>query len=139
MRDTTDTSTSSDQRTQEHPRWLVGNWERGIGEAHRPLTDDGYYDKRFYRPLPGSNQFTDYYLALNIDTAGMPPTEHVMVLDYCSEDDSEITCHKRLEYDSVKVSYPNDDGSQSDAELRISERAVATMKQYQDWKPPFLQ
>jgi hypothetical protein len=132
---TNDTPMSSEQ---EHFGRLVGNWERGVGEAHRPLTNDGYYDKWFYRPLPGSNQFTEYYLVLNIDTANMPPTEHVMLLDYCSEDDTEITCHERLEYDSVQVAYPNDDGSQTDAEHRISQRAVNTMQQYKDWEPPFL-
>jgi len=71
-------------------------------------------------------------------TASQDDFVGLRLLDYCSEDDTEITCHERLEYDSVQVAYPNDDGSQTDAEHRISQRAVNTMQQYKDWEPPFL-
>jgi len=111
------------------------NWHAGIGEANLPLHGGGYYLHLYYRVLPGTNQHTEHYLELRVDTVGMPPTEHALELSYNTEDGSEVIRQRRLATHSVPVTDPESEDAQADAEEEIHVLAEDVMALYADWAP----
>lgn len=112
---------------------LPANWEKGVGEASRPLTTGGYYQHRFYRRLPGSNQHVERFLELVVDTSGTPPDKHHIELNVCTEDDVEVERKQRLECESIAVNDPDSMEHQRITESYMENRAIEIMKEYADW------
>lgn len=113
------------------------NWHSGGGDAGRPLVEGGYYNHRYYRVLPGSNQHVEHFLELVVDTSGMPPDAHHVELSYCTEDGTEVTRRRTLETDSVRVRREKreDEAVQERAEQDAHDRAERLMGKYADWRP----
>lgn len=101
-------------------------WHWGGGEASRPLSERGYYLHMAYRPV-WKNQHKEQYFELRIDTAGMPPYEHVLEASLREQTDSDNNELERLGYESVQVIDPEREASQRWAESRIHELAIEYM------------
>jgi|APHM01.1.fsa_nt_gi hypothetical protein len=120
---------------EEYP----SNWHSGIGEVSRPLCNGGYYQKLYYRQLPGSNQYTERFLQLTIDTLGstyaVGPQKHVLKLEYCTEDRQEVYVKRCLESEQFSVDNRNDADSQAETEADAMNRGFELMQEYSDWSP----
>lgn len=108
---------------------LPDGWEAGIGEANRPLEDGGYYQHRYFRTLPGSNQHVEKFLELVVDTVGMPPDKHSLELNRCRDNGEEIIREERLANATVSVFSPEYDEEQEAAEQEIHDRAHELMEE----------
>lgn len=121
----------SDHRDNEYPT----NWHAGGGEANRPLHDRGYYQHRYYRVLPGSNQHVERFLEIVVDTEDLPPSRHHVALEYCAEDSDEVCRQKRLDHDTVEVDGREDPQAQQEAEQEAHSLAERMMSEYAEWTP----
>lgn len=108
---------------------LPNGWLWSIGEASRPLSKGGYYHHPASRRV-WANQHVDRFYELIVDTAGLPPKEHVAVLSLCEERNGEITELERISTRVMRVSDPTDEVSQEDAERRILAEVEALMERY---------
>jgi hypothetical protein len=121
-----------DYTNNEYP----ANWHSGSGEGSRPLHEGGRYLHLYYRVLPGSNQHIERFLEMRVDTSGGgPPDAHHLELNYCTEDNTEVQVHKRLETRSVDVLQRDSQAQQEQAESEIHELAEELMHEYADWTP----
>lgn len=111
------------------------NWHAGGGEASRPLHKNGYYLHPYYRVLPGSNQHTERFLEMRVDTSGQPPEAHHIELNYCIEDGVEVKRQRHLETRSVSVLDRTSQAQQEQAEEDVHEIAEELMAEYADWTP----
>lgn len=109
---------------------LPDGWEAGIGEASRPLEEGGYYQHRYFRTLPGSNQHVEKFLELVVDTVGMPPDKHAVELNRCRENGEDIIREERLANATVRVDDREDEEAQEAAEQRAHDRAHELMEEH---------
>ena len=138
MAQTSHTPTEGMQNHGSTGEWdneYPSNWHAGIGEANLPLDDGGYYLHLYYRVLPGTNQHTERYLELRVDTVNMPPTQHALELNYNTADGREVCRQRRLTTHTVDVSEPESEDAQQNASDDIHALADHAMIQYSDWAP----
>lgn len=119
----------TNHRNNEYP----ANWHPAGGETDRPLHEGGYYQHRYYRVLPGSNQHVEKFLELVVDTVGMPPSEHALELNYATEDGTEVRREERLVGRTVTVEDRESGEAQDAAEEEIHAVAESVMADYADW------
>lgn len=110
---------------------LPGNWRWSPGEASRPLSERGYY-LHVATLVVWENQHARRYYEARIDTAGMPPQQHVLDIrlreeNYNRGDSVDI---KHCVTDGLDVSDPSDEEAQETAEERIHEKARMHMDYY---------
>ena len=112
---------------------LPNGWSWSVGEASRPLSAGGYYHHPASRRV-WANQHVDRFYELIVDTAGLPPKEHVAVLSLCEERDGEINELERIATRVMPVLDPSDEESQENAERRIMAEAEALMERYPEYE-----
>jgi len=108
---------------------LPNGWSWSIGESSRPLSAGGYYLRPAFRRV-WANQYVDRFYELVVDTAGLPPKEHVAILSLYEERDGDIIELERIATRVMPVLDPSDEESQEDAERRIMAEAEALMERY---------
>lgn len=109
---------------------LPKGWQSGSGEGNRPLSDRGYYMHRYERILPGSNQHVTRMYEMVVDTAGMPPKEHVVAITKRVFDDMGTIQEHVIEVDTVDVENPNSTLDQENAKTEAHNRAEELMEKY---------